>query len=240
MATDDKVLVQRITTVLFVSLAVAALALVLFSWLAEEVFTGELLGFDSAVRLTIHQHASPALTRVMSIVSWLGSATVLTPAVFLVAALFLLLRWRRAAAWMMICMAGAVALEVTLKQVFHRARPVAFFGELPPSFSFPSGHALSSLCFYGVLAGLLTRRLRGRVIRALIWLAGGLMVAFTGFSRIYLGVHWPTDVIAGYCAATVWVAALLATDRWRLRRKHRRKADTILAPPELVKPREEP
>jgi undecaprenyl-diphosphatase len=238
----NNVLVRRVTPLLLVSLVVAALGLFLFSWLAEEVFTGELQAFDTSVRLAIHQHASPPLTRFMSTVSWLGSAAVLTPAVLAIAAIFLLMRWPRAAAWMVISMAGAVALEVTLKQVFHRARPVAFFGSLPPSFSFPSGHALSSFCFYGVLAGLLTRRLRRRRLQVLIWLAAGLMIALTGLSRIYLGVHWPSDVIAGYSAATVWVAALLATDHWHLRRKGRRQARTqaTFAPPELVNPREEP
>lgn len=227
MESADRQLVQRATPLLLASLAASVLALVLFSWLAEEVFTGELQAFDVHVRMAIHQHASPLLTRTMSIISWLGSASVLTPAVLIIAVGFLWVGWRRAAGWMVISMLGAAALEITLKAAFHRARPAAFFGTLPPSFSFPSGHSLSSFCFYGVLAGLLTRRVRGRGRHVLIWLAAGVMVALTGFSRIYLGVHWPTDVIAGYCAAAVWVTGLLAADRWRLRRKiHRRQPET--------------
>jgi undecaprenyl-diphosphatase len=224
MQTGDRQLIERATPLLFVSLGLSVLALLLFSWLAEEVFTGELQTFDMHVRMAVHQHASPALTRAMSLISWLGSASVLSPAVLVIAVIFVAMHWRRAAAWLVISMLGAVVLEITLKAVFHRARPEAYFGKLPPSFSFPSGHSLSSFCFYGVLAGLVTRRVRGHTLHILIWIAGGLMIALTGFSRIYLGVHWPTDVIAGYCAAAVWVTGLLAADRWRLHRKTRRSA----------------
>jgi undecaprenyl-diphosphatase len=224
MDAAERQLITRATPLLVVSLAVAVLGLVLFSWLAREVFRGELQSFDLHLRMAVHQHASPGLTRVMSFVSWLGSASVLTPAVLLIAALFFFLQWRRAAAWMLISMLGAVALEVTLKWEFHRTRPTAFFGSLPPSFSFPSGHALSSFCFYTVLAGLLSPRMRGHGRSVVLWTVAIAMVALTGLSRIYLGVHWPTDVIAGYCAAAVWVSGLLAADRWRLHRKTRKNA----------------
>jgi len=227
MDAADRQLITRAAPLLALSLAASVLGLLLFYWLAEEVFSGELQSFDFAVRLAVHQHASPGLTRIMSFVSWLGSAAVLAPAVLLIAALFFFLRWRRAAAWMLISMLGAVALEITLKWAFHRPRPPAFFGTLPPSFSFPSGHALSSFCFYGVLAGLLSRRIRGHAKHVALWAVAATMVTITGLSRIYLGVHWPTDVIAGYCAAAVWVSGLLAADRWRLHRKTRKTANQV-------------
>jgi undecaprenyl-diphosphatase len=227
MDAGQRQLITRATPLLAASLAASLVGLLLFSWLAEEVFTGEMQSFDLAVRLALHQHASPGLTRIMSLVSWLGSAAVLTPAVLALAALFLWLRWRRAAAWLLISMLGAVTLEVTLKSAFHRTRPSAFFGTLPPSFSFPSGHALSSFCFYSVLAGLLSRRIRGRGKHVALWAVAAIMVTLTGISRIYLGVHWPTDVIAGYCAAAVWVSGLLAGDRWRLHRKTRKLAPEV-------------
>jgi undecaprenyl-diphosphatase len=66
-----------------------------------------------------------------------------------------------------------------------------------------------------VLAGLLTARIRNHYARGLIWVAAAVLVAAIGISRIYLGVHWPTDVIAGYAAAAVWVGGLLTVDRWR-------------------------
>jgi len=100
-------------------------------------------------------------------------------------------------------MAGAIVLESGLKFFFQRARPEVFFGSLPSSYSFPSGHALLSLCFYAGLAVLLPADW-GAPMRILIWLATALLVLGIGLSRIYLGVHHPTDVIGGYLAALFW------------------------------------
>src|SRR5437588_3112030 len=147
--------------------------------------------------------------------SFLGSVQFVTVVMAVSILLFLRMRWKRAAAWMLLSGLGAAALDVTLKSMFERARPLPFFVPEPHSYSFPSGHALGSFCIYGVLAGLLTARIRNRRIRVLIWVAAGLLGGMIGYSRIYLGVHWPTDVIAGYAAAAVWVGGLVILDRWR-------------------------
>jgi undecaprenyl-diphosphatase len=200
------------------SLVAAILGLVLFSWLADEVFEGHARRFDDAVRSAVHQYASPGLTRVMVIVSALGSEVLV--AVFIVAVVaFLLMKWRRAAIWLMLTMAGGLVLQVVLKMGFHRTRPAAFFGKLPHSYSFPSGHSLMSFCIYGVLAGLLGARIRSTAARVAIWTAAAVLVVAIGLSRIYLGVHYPTDVVAGYVAAAVWVSMMITADRVR---KHKR------------------
>lgn len=198
-------------------LAISLLALVFFSWLAREVFEGEMASFDMHIRLAVHQYATPVLTLAMEAISDLGSPVFLSCLFVVLVAIFLLRRWRYAALWLAISMAGALAMDVVLKHVFHRARPVAYFVPQPRTYSFPSGHALGSFCFYLVLAGLLTARLRDLTARILIWMVAALLVAAIGFSRIYLGVHWPTDVIAGYAAAAFWVAGLVTVDRWRRR-----------------------
>jgi undecaprenyl-diphosphatase len=123
-----------------------------------------------------------------------------------------------------ITMLGVAALNVALKFAFHRPRPVAFFGATPSSYSFPSGHALGSLCFYGILAAILAARVRGRGAKFCVWIAALFLIGMIGFSRIYLGVHYPSDVIAGYCAATVWVGAVGFLDR-SLRIKQREKRE---------------
>jgi membrane-associated phospholipid phosphatase len=203
--------------VLIGSLAVSVLALLLFSWLARKVFEGQLNAFDLHMRLTVHQYANPSLTLAMEVISDLGSPMFLSALLVALIVTFVLRHWRRAALWLAITMAGALALDVTLKDVFHRARPPAYFIPEPGSYSFPSGHSLGSFCFYMVLAGLLTARIRSFSARVLIWVSAALLVTAIGFSRIYLGVHWPTDVIAGYSAAAFWVAGLVTADRWRRR-----------------------
>ena len=203
---------------LLASLAAAVLALWLLWWLAEEVFEGDTLRFDNAVRAWIHQFASPSLTSAMVGISALGSQ-VLAVAVIIAFVIFLRLRWRRAAIWLLLTVAAGLVLELTLKYAFHRPRPTPFFGAVPHTYSFPSGHSLMSFCIYGVLAGLLSHRLRSAAVRIMVWIPAAVLVAAIGVSRIYLGVHYPSDVIAGYLAAAVWVSALLAADRVRKRKR---------------------
>jgi undecaprenyl-diphosphatase len=114
-------------------------------------------------------------------------------------------------------MAGALVLDISLKHAFHRQRPTPFFGPLPHTYSFPSGHAMFSVCFYGVLAGLVADRTNSRVIKICIWLLAVVLIAAIGLSRIYLGVHYPTDVLGGYLAA-VWVSSTIAFDHLRAKR----------------------
>ena len=209
---------RLIETVLSLTLIGAMLFLSLFSWIAHEVFEGETARFDSAIRVWVHQFASPSLTRVMFAISWMGARGLLL--LFLISiAGFLIFHWHRAALWLLLSVAGADVLIFTLKYSFHRQRPAAFFGVDPHSYSFPSGHALASFCFYMVLAGLLNSRVRSSGLRIAIWILASLLVAAIGLSRIYLGVHYPSDVIAGYLAAALWVTTLIAADHMRGRRR---------------------
>jgi membrane-associated phospholipid phosphatase len=207
---------------LYAGFSAAAAALLLFGYLANEVLRGETLRFDNSVRNIVHSWASPTLTYVMRGVTQLGAPR------FLIVLSLVLVLWlvnmgrKRAAILLVVAAAGAVALDELLKLVFHRPRPEAYFGyPLPSSYSFPSGHAVSSCCFYGVLAAIVTARMRSRAAKIAVWTAAALMAALIGLSRIYLGVHYPSDVVAGYAVAVVWVAALRASyDAW-LRRSSR-------------------
>jgi undecaprenyl-diphosphatase len=204
-----------------ISLAVAVLAIFCFSWLAEHVAEQHTLEFDSSVRAAVHACASPLLTRLMFAISFLGSGGLIASALVSFA-LFRHFEWHRAAVWLAVTLAGATVLDLTLKFAFHRPRPVPFFGPIPRTYSFPSGHSLFSFCFYGVLAGLLAGRVQSASLRVLIWLVAALLVLAIGLSRIYLGVHYPSDVIAGYLTGTIWTATMIALDRLRKRRKDRR------------------
>lgn len=200
------------------SLVVAVLSLFLFAWIADGVSHDRTAGFDLAIRTQVHGYASPGLTKAMIAISFLGGNG-LTAAAILSVIVFLLLHWRRAALWMVVTILGALVLDLSLKYAFHRPRPVPFFVAVPHTYSFPSGHSLFSFCFYGVLAGVLAGRIQSRLGRVLIWTFAAVLVAAIGVSRIYLGVHYPSDVIAGYLAASLWVSTLVALDRVRTERK---------------------
>jgi len=210
---------------IFASLALAVLALFLFAWLGNEVLQGDTQNFDLAIRTWVHRFASPGMTNAMTAVSLLGY-NILIGELLIAFAFFAWLRWRRAALWLAVAMAGALALDMTLKYAYHRTRPTAYFGAAPQSYSFPSGHALCSFCFYGVLAGLLSARTKSLAWLLFIWIAAALLVIAIWLSRIYLGVHYPSDVIAGYLAAAVWVATVIVLDHVRKVRSSRKTASS--------------
>ena len=205
-------------TVTLLSLAVAAASLVLFAWIAGNLSNVAIRNFDFAVRSKVHEFASPALTRWMIWISFVGGKGLVVAAVVALI-VFVAFRWRRAALWLVISLAGTLILDLTLKYSFDRLRPTPFFVPVPITPSFPSGHALFSFCFYGVLAGLLAGRIRSLRLRIVIWTLAALLVGAIGMSRIYLGVHYPSDVIAGYLTGTLWVSTMIALDRVRKRRR---------------------
>src|SRR5262249_13358292 len=127
---------------------------------------------------------------------------------------------RRAALIFVAACVGAEALSEILKLVFRRARPEAFFGLVSPvTYSFPSGHSVMSACFYGVVAAILTTRMESRAGKIAIWTAAVLPAVAVGFSRVYLGVHYPSDVLAGYAAAAIWVGTVRTGYEIWLRRR---------------------
>jgi undecaprenyl-diphosphatase len=201
--------VLRSWRTLVISLASSVVLLILFASLSEEVFEGEMKTFDTAVRLKVHEYFSPQMTTFMQVMTFFGSIGFLFALFLALTTFWIVAKKYRSAAWLAMAAGGSVILDVSLKLSFHRLRPTPFVGRVPMSYSFPSGHALSSFCFYGVLAGLVCARIRSPILRKLIWSTAALLVLAIGISRIYLGVHYPTDVVAGYVAAATWVSALL-------------------------------
>jgi undecaprenyl-diphosphatase len=209
---------------ILVGLVAAGLALWLFAWLGHEILTDTPAPIlDDRLRLAIHSLASPGLTRVMIAASRYGGPGWLAPLGGLVAIALFVRGWRRGALLLVVTMAGAGLLDTLLKLAFARTRPTAFFNyPLPLSHSFPSGHAFFAGSFFGGLALLLSPRVHSKVVRWLVWVLAVFFILLIGVSRVYLGVHYPSDVLAGYAAATVWVTAVAFGDRWvRYRRRDR-------------------
>jgi undecaprenyl-diphosphatase len=195
-------------------LGLVVLSLVFFGWLADEMLEGETLAMDLRIRAAVHALASPGLTRGLVLLSTLGGPAVLVPLGVALAALFAWRRWWRGAALLGVSMLGAGVLDATLKLAFHRPRPAPYFDyPAPASYSFPSGHALFAFCFFATGAALLAPRLVHPALRWLVWLGAAAIVLLIGLSRIYLGVHYPSDVLAGYAAGLLWSSIIMLGDR---------------------------
>lgn len=207
---------------LAVGLVASALALTLFVWLGVQIRSGDPTAFDLAGRAGLRALESPTLSAIMWGASVYGAPVRLSPLGLLAAGVFLYRGWRRGALLVVVTLAGAWAVDTGLKLLYGRARPEAFFDyyPAPESYSFPSGHALFSVCFFGGLAVLLTHRLNGRLVQAAVWLVALVLILLIGASRVYLGVHYPTDVVGGYAMGVTWVTAVAFGDRLA---EHRRR-----------------
>jgi len=192
------------------AIVVMAIAAALFGWLAVARRAGATLGFDLAVRADVHRWASPPMTAIVRVLAAVGSPLVVSLFFAIAMLAFHRVEWKRGAVTLAEVMVGAVVCNVGLKRLIHCPRPEPFVGRDPSSYSFPSGHALYSLCFYGVLAGVLAAHTPERAARMANWAAAAILVAGIGLSRVYLGVHYPSDVIAGYLCAAFVVSAVLA------------------------------
>ncbi len=203
----------RFFSPLVISILLACLALFLFERLADEMLEGDTLQFDGAVRNFIHRFSSPSMTAVMRAFTTVGNVGAVLAMSAAVAALLWFRHRVRAAAYLVMAISGGVFLMWLLKLLFHRQRPTPYFGiTVPSDFSFPSGHALVAICFYGMLAQILASGRRGS-LRVAIWAMAAFMALGIGASRIYLGVHYPSDVVAGYLAALVWILGICAEYR---------------------------
>ena len=215
---------QRLLSLeLLIGLLAAAAALVFLTWLGREVLEGEVLAFDEEIRALLHELASPGLTALMRAASLYGGPSILVPVGLLTAGAFLIKRWRRGALLVVVTLAGAGLLNWLLKFSFARVRPASFFDyPLPGSPSFPSGHALYAASVFGGLAVLLTARIRSLPLQLGIWFISISLILLVGLSRIYLGVHYPSDVLAGYAIGLIWVTTVAFGDRLARYRRRRR------------------
>jgi undecaprenyl-diphosphatase len=210
-------------TALGIGLLAAAVALALFVVLGYQVRSGDPTAWDLTGRAWVRSLETPELSAVMWGASVYGAPLRLSPLGLVAAAAFLLRGWRRGALLVVVTLAGAWLLDTGLKTLFARARPDAFFDYYPAprSFSFPSGHALFAVCFFGGVAVLLSHRLQSRLAWILVWAVALALIILIGVSRIYLGVHYPTDVIGGFAVGIVWVASVALGDRLAERRRLR-------------------
>ena len=187
--------------------ALGLLALLALVLLTLAVFTGASLSADDAIELNLHAHDSSFLTTLMDGLTILGYIPSVAAVVGVADVLLVLVRRRLEALLLTGAMLGEGAWDDILKFSFRRPRPLLWQHVNPHSWSFPSGHAFATLCLIVLLTALFWRRLAGWLRWVVVVLA--LLLAFgIGISRVYLGVHYPSDVAGGWLAALAWLGAV--------------------------------
>jgi undecaprenyl-diphosphatase len=191
--------------------AIAILFTWVFSEIAERVRAGTTQGFDDAVMRWMAAHQTKVLQTAMLEITSLGTGTVVGMIVF-IAGMFLWLNQHKHSAILLIAATlGGMVLDNLLKIGFNRPRPHVFqWGTYAVSSSFPSGHAMSSVIVYGTVAYLAARLQQNVASRILTMTFAAVMIVLICASRLYLGVHYPSDVLAGVIVGLAWAGFCMA------------------------------
>lgn len=201
----------QLTRAFFVSLFCA----IGFGLIALLISDKKIAVFDNTITSFIQGLESPTLTSIMKFFTFIGAGF---PVIFLsLIVLFFLykvLHHRRELILFLWVVIGSALLNETLKFIFHRARPTLHRIVNANGFSFPSGHSMAAFSLYGVLAFLLWRHIPSSFGRGILILLSTLMIMAIGTSRIYLGVHYPSDVLGGFLASCCWLAASFWFYQW--------------------------
>jgi undecaprenyl-diphosphatase len=234
-------LLARREFALLAALAVAATGIWGFAELASEVLEGETHAFDERVLLGLRSAADRSdplgpgwLEELMRDVTSLGSTGVLTFITLAAAGFLALNRKTHAALFVVAAVGGGMLLSTLLKIGFDRPRPdLVPHGATVYTASFPSGHAMLSAVVYLTLGALLARVQPRRLLKLYLLGLAILLTVAVGASRVYLGVHWPTDVVAGWAVGAAWALLCWAAALW-LQRQGRVEPDDL--EPEGVAP----
>jgi undecaprenyl-diphosphatase len=222
--------------VLIAFLILAALA-IFFLKIASEVVEGDMLALDRRLLLAMRDPADLSqpggpqwLTAAMLDMTALGGVSVLTLLTVVIAGYLLAARKAATAAFVIAAVAGGALVSVILKDVFVRPRP-DLVGHLVAvdTTSFPSGHAMNSAVVFLTLGTLLARTRKESEVRIYLIAVSLLLTLAVGISRVYLGVHWPSDVLAGWCVGAAW-AVLCSIAARMLQRRRKIEAPEAGAP----------
>ena len=207
---------------------IAVLGTYVFAELAKLVRRGYTQPFDDAVLRWMNLHQVPWLQRLMVEVTMLGTWIVVLSIVSIAAMFLWLTRHKYSAGLLLVATAGGIGLNNVLKIGFARPRPHIFeWGTTASSWSFPSGHAMSATVVYVTVAYLAARLQKRRLARLATLAVAGFLVAIICFSRLYLGVHYPSDVVAGVLIGLSWASFCMATLE-ALQRFAKRNAKQVL------------
>ena len=194
---------------LTLSLGGAALAFLTFILITRELVEGDVDGFDKQLMLAVDSMRNPWLTSVATDITALGSLTIVVLFSALTLAVLFVLKDKIGALQLMAASVGSGILTLLTKDIIERIRPPEAQRLIAVSgFSYPSGHSLSTSALYLTIAIIAARHLRNQSARIIVFFGAAVMLTMVGASRVYLGVHYATDVLSGISLGAAWALML--------------------------------
>ena len=198
-----------VLTIEFLFVILLLLAMIIFIYLVRMIFISESTEFDDRVFNTIKPYINDGLTNFMLVITFLGKHDLLIPLNFVLIAFFIYRKERWFATRIAALSLSSLLLMFILKFFFQRNRPLQPVIDDVSGYSFPSGHALISVVFYGLFIHMIWHEVKSKWLRIVLIILLGTLILLIAFSRIYLNVHFASDVIAGLAVGFIWLVLSL-------------------------------
>jgi len=190
--------------------SVLSILLGLFSAIIEELYekNSAVVEMDLNIAQEIIVIRNPFLNQIFLTITQLGNTITLIISFTLALLLFICLKKYNQLITIVLTFLGSLVITFTIKEIVQRARPLDGL-IVEHGFNFPSGHAFVGVCFWGVLFYLLSTLIKNKALKMLLIICGIILALLIGFSRVYIGVHWPSDVVASYLLSTIYVIVVI-------------------------------
>lgn len=198
---------------IMLGLFITVLTLGIFLEIAENIVDKEIIFFDAAIMSLVYFFRSEGLTVFMKFVTELGGEIFISTSILLIILLLYLKNYKKDMVLFSFILFLGIGLNLLLKEFFQRPRPEFFPLIHEATYSFPSGHAMNSFMFYTCLSFFIFRKMKNNLLKIILMCLSALLILLIGISRIYLGVHYPSDILGGYIAGLCWFVMVLLFEK---------------------------
>ncbi|WP_144549966.1 phosphatase PAP2 family protein [Bacillus sp. X1(2014)] len=215
---------MKLKTYLIIAFSLSVVSIIGFSLISLLISDQKIIHFDRIIINSVQGLETPLLTYVMKFFTFIGSAPfVIVLSLFLLFFLYKVLHHRLELILFVAAIAGSAILNGILKNFFQRVRPEFHRLIEIEGYSFPSGHAMNAFTVYGIISFLLWRHITSRLGRWVLIFVSMVMILAIGLSRIYLGVHYPSDIIGGYFASGFWLTSAIFFFQYYQEKRYNKK-----------------
>ncbi|MEH7155029.1 phosphatase PAP2 family protein [Neobacillus drentensis] len=209
---------------LLIAFSISVVSIIGFSLISLFISDQKIIHFDRVIIDKIQGQETAILTKVMKIFTFIGSAPfVIVLSLFMLFFLYNVLNHRVELILFVAAIAGSAILNAILKNLFQRVRPDLHRLINVEGYSFPSGHAMNAFTVYSIISFLLWRHISNRLGRMTLIIVSSVMILAIGISRIYLGVHYPSDIIGGYFASGFWITTAILFFQYYQEKRYNKK-----------------